>query len=229
MLVASRRSELGITRALGASSRDLVALVTLEGVAYATLATIAGVPVGLGVSRLLLSILVWAVDSGWAGFTGSGARVAELAKWDAAPRSIILAGTVGLLLTIATVAIAAWRVTRVTIVTAIRDLPDPPRRRLSRPASAPPSAGPSGRVIFRVHEAVIVGWRHWIGPIGILLATYGGYAERGIWFTIGLTLVGIAIGFLVRDRASQRLHTEDARRLGFSVSAAIAGTLWLLL
>jgi len=228
LLVASRRSELGITRALGASASDLVALVTLEGVAYATLATIAGVPVGLGVSRLLLSILVWAVESGLAGFTGSGARVAELAKWDAAPRSIVLAGAVGLLLTIATVAIAAWRVTRVTIVTAIRDLPDPPRRRLSRPASAPPSAGPAGRVIFRVREAVIVGWRHWIGPIGILLAIYGGYAERGIWFTIGLTLVGVAIGFLVRDRASQRLHAEDARRLGFSVSAAIAGTLWLL-
>ncbi len=228
LLVASRRSELGITRALGASSGDLVALVTIEGVAYASLATIAGVPVGLGVSRMLLSILVWAVESGWAGFTGSGARVAELAKWDAAPRSIVLAAAVGLLLTIATVAIAAWRVTRVTIVTAIRDLPDPPRRRTPRPIAAQAEHGTAVHLMARLRDVVIIGWRRWVGPIGILLAIYGGYAERGIWFTIGLTIVGIAIGFLVRDRAAQRLDHDDARRLGFSVGAAIAGILWLL-
>ncbi|MBU6367990.1 MAG: FtsX-like permease family protein, partial [Gemmatimonadetes bacterium] len=129
LLVASRRPELGITRALGASAGDLVALVTLEGAAYAALATVAGVPAGLAVSRGLLATLVWAVESGYAGFTGAGARVAEVARWSAEPRSIVLAGAVGLLLTVATVAIAAWRVTRVTIVTAIRDLPEPPRRR----------------------------------------------------------------------------------------------------
>ncbi len=228
LLVASRRSELGITRALGASSGDLVALVTLEGVAYASLATAAGVPVGLGVSRMLLSILVWAVDSGWAGFTGSGARVAELAKWDAAPRSIVLAGAVGLLLTIATVSIAAWRVTRVTIVTAIRDLPDPPRRRVTRATPTQPEQWTAGRIMALLREVVIVGWRRWVGPIGVLLAIYGGFAERGILFTTGLTFVGIAIGFLVRHRAAQRLDHDEARRLGFSVSAAIAGILWLL-
>ena len=131
LLVASRRTELGITRALGASARDLVAMVTLEGAAYAALATVAGVPAGLVVSRGLLATLVWAVESGYAGFTGAGARVAEVARWSAEPRSIVLAGAVGMLLTVATVAIAAWRVTRVTIVTAIRDLPEPPRRRPS--------------------------------------------------------------------------------------------------
>lgn len=130
LLAAARRSELGITRALGAERGHLVTMFTFEGVAYALLAALVGVPAGLAVSRGLHALLLWAVDSGFAGFTGAAVRLTETIQWHAEPRSIALAGALGLQLTVLTVALAAWRVARLTIVTAIRDLPDPPRRQL---------------------------------------------------------------------------------------------------
>ncbi len=47
LLAASRRSELGIARALGTGRGHLIAMFTFEGVAYALLAALAGVPAGL--------------------------------------------------------------------------------------------------------------------------------------------------------------------------------------
>ncbi len=128
LLAAARRSELGIARALGTGRGHLIAMFTFEGVAYALLAAAVGVPAGLGISRVLLALLIWAVESGAFGFSGVAARVADTVTWYAAPRSAALAASLGLLLTIVTVTVAAWQVSRVTIVTAIRDLPDPPSR-----------------------------------------------------------------------------------------------------
>jgi putative ABC transport system permease protein len=127
LLAAARRPELGITRALGGQRAHVVSMLTYEGVAYATLATLLGVPAGLALSRALLALLLWAVESGAAGFTGAALRLTETVRWHAEPLSVLLSASVGLLLTVATVALAAWRVSRLTIVTAIRDLPDAPR------------------------------------------------------------------------------------------------------
>ena len=240
LLVASRRPELGITRALGASARDLVALVTLEGAAYAALATVAGVPAGLAVSRGLLETLVWAVESGYAGFTGSGARVAEVARWSAEPRSIVLAGALGLLLTVATVAIAAWRVTRVTIVTAIRDLPEPPRRRAlaahGEPTPNPPhQASPLRRergdvalapsLLRRAGVDVVA-----VAVVGVAVVGWAAWAGRGTWFATGLSVLAVAVGMAVRSLAASRAGVEHdvARRLGVSTGAALLGVTWLL-
>jgi putative ABC transport system permease protein len=243
LLVASRRTELGIARALGASATDLVAMVTLEGAAYAALASVAGVPAGLAVSRGLLATLVWAVESGYAGFTGAGARVAEVARWSAEPRSIVLAGAIGLLLTVATVAIAAWRVTRVTIVTAIRDLPDPPKRRRAA-SDAHSVAGrhgldPHTLITSRVRVGRILSL--WvltlerrataaIALVGVVVSVWAAWAVRGTWFSIGLSVIAVAVGMAVRDAVAKRdgVEYDEARRLGVSTGAALWGVLWLL-
>ena len=78
------------------------------------------------VSRLLLALLIWWLQSGRLGFASMPGRWRRRSPGTAAPRSAVLAAALGLLLTVLTVTVAAWRVTRVTIVTAIRDLPDPP-------------------------------------------------------------------------------------------------------
>lgn len=216
LLVASRRTELGIARALGATAGDVIAMFTLEGAAYAALATVAGVPAGLAVSRGLLATLVWAVESGYAGFTGSGARVAEVARWSAEPRSIVLAGAIGMLLTVATVAIAVWRVTRVTIVTAIRDLPEPPRRRRSaRAATAVATSFVSSAAV---------------AAFGVAVTVWGAWAVRGTWFSIGLSIIAVAVGIAVRDAAARwdEAEPDEARRLGVTTGAALCGVLWLL-
>jgi putative ABC transport system permease protein len=246
LLVASRRSELGITRALGASAGDLVALVTLEGAAYAALATVAGVPAGLAVSRALLATLVWAVESGYAGFTGAGARVAEVARWSAEPRSVVLAGSVGMLLTVATVAVAAWRVTRVTIVTAIRDLPEPPQTRLNaglvpRGSSRARTNGATRPRDIAEPVSRLTGFMTWLRAImkarwwhvalaGVAVSSWAGWTARGTWFAIGLSAVAVALGMAVREVAARRegVEHDEARRLGASTGAAILGVVWLL-
>jgi putative ABC transport system permease protein len=187
LLAASRRSELGITRALGAERGHLVTMFTLEGVAYAVLAALVGVPAGLAVSRGLHALLLWAVDSGVAGFTGAAVRLTETIQWHVEPRSIALAAALGLLLTVATVALAARQVARLTIVTAIRDLPDPPRRRLFATWWWIPLAGLSlvltglgrrrvvtGIEIFAVAGLLMIGAAVWA------LVSNGDTAARGL-------------------------------------------------
>ncbi|HEU5317415.1 MAG TPA: FtsX-like permease family protein [Chloroflexota bacterium] len=201
LLAAARRSELGITRALGGQRAHVVAMLTYEGVAYAALATLLGVPAGLALSRGLLRLLLWAVESGAAGFTGAALRLTETVRWHVAPRSVALAASVGLLLTVATVSVAAWRVSRLTIVTAIRDLPDTPRpaRRLLPMRSLWVLALLAGSVLTllgrrRVFEGIEV-----FALAGVLLvagsvwalAAHGDVAARGLAWVLARARGGL--------------------------------------
>jgi putative ABC transport system permease protein len=209
LLAASRRSELGIARALGTERSHLVAMFTFEGAAYALLAAAIGVPVGLAISRVLVATLVWAVQSGAYGFTGAGARIAETVQWTAAPRSIALAAALGLLLTIATVAIAAWRVSRVTIVTAIRDLPEPP------PIRGAPTP-------WRAR------WWWLFLPAGIALVVLGLRIGQTFPFAAGISLLLLFAGMLTRFLAARRWSHGAATRLGVTVAGASLAVYWSL-
>ena len=206
LLAAARRSELGITRALGAERGHLVAMFTYEGAAYAALATAAGVPLGLGVSRSLVELLLYAVQSGAAGFTGAAVRIAETVRWHAEPRSVALAAAVGLLLTLATVSAAAWRVSRLTIVSAIRDLPEPPAARRS-----------------------ITAW-WWLG----LLLVAAALLAAGLWwgqafpFGAGVSAALVAAGGAVRHLGRGALGRSGAARAGATLAGAGLAAYWSL-
>jgi putative ABC transport system permease protein len=206
LLAASRRSELGVTRALGTERGHLIAMFTYEGVAYALLAAAAGVPAGLAVSRLLLAILIRSVESGAAGFTGAAARVAETVTWHAEPRSVLLGATLGLALTIITVAAAAWRVSRLTIVTAIRDLPEPPPARYGRGA-----------------------W-WWVGLIvlgAVLLGVALGLGQA-LPFAAGVSCLVLATGAAIRHGGRRRWGRDTAGQLGATVAGAGLAAYWAL-
>ncbi|HEX2514765.1 MAG TPA: FtsX-like permease family protein, partial [Chloroflexota bacterium] len=188
LLAASRRSELGIARALGTGRGHLIAMFTFEGVAYALLAAVAGVPAGLLISRLLLALLLWGVESGRFGFAGVAGQVSQTVTWYAAPRSAVLAACLGLLLTVLTVSVAAWRVTRVTIVTAIRDLPDPPAR---------PSR--------------VAAWG-WLGllPAGGALVALGLAWGQTFPFALGVSCLVFFLGVLIARLSSERVGATAA-------------------
>ncbi|MGH2369596.1 MAG: ABC transporter permease, partial [Chloroflexota bacterium] len=206
LLAASRRSELGITRALGTERGHLIAMFTFEGVAYALLAAVVGLPVGLAISRLLLTLLLRAVESGAAGFTGVAARVADTVSWHAEPHSAALAVSLGLLLTVITVVGAAWQVSRVTIVTAIRDLPEPP------PARPAPLS------------------RWWI----ILLPAAVGLIAFGLWwgetfpFAAGVSCLALFAGDSIGQVCGRLWGRPSGRRAGATVAGIALAGYWAL-
>ena len=117
MLAAERRGELGIARAVGTRRGHLVQMFLFEGVVYDLIAAAIGVLIGVAVAYGMVLVMASAFGTAFGDFEIS---------YSVKPVSLVLAYTIGVLLTLAVVAFSAWRVSRMNIVTAIRDLPDPP-------------------------------------------------------------------------------------------------------
>jgi putative ABC transport system permease protein len=132
MLAAERRSELGIARAVGTRRGHLVQMFTFEGAAYDLAAAVVGALLGAVVAYGMVAVMASALG---ASDEDAGLQV----QYAVAPRSLLIAFALGVLLTLAVVAVSAWRVSRMTISTAIRNLPEPPpprRRRWLLPSLA---------------------------------------------------------------------------------------------
>ncbi len=114
MLASSRTTEMGIARAIGTKRRQLVQSFVFEGAAYAFAASVAGVVLGilasLGLVRILSQILPEDVD-----FT---------IRYGLHPRSVLLAFSAGMVITLITVTVSAYRVSKLNIAVAIRGLPE---------------------------------------------------------------------------------------------------------
>ncbi|WP_180936193.1 ABC transporter permease [Nocardioides ungokensis] len=122
MLAAERRGEMGTARAIGTQRRHLVQMFVFEGAAYDVLAAAVGAVLGLALSVAMVRLIAGALSE--SGIVTIRYRL----TWT----SLLVAFSLGALLTLAVVTIAAWRVSRLNIVAAIRDLPQPPRRRRRR-------------------------------------------------------------------------------------------------
>jgi putative ABC transport system permease protein len=115
MLASERRSELGVSRALGMRRGHLVQMFLLEGVAYDLLAALVGTLLGLAVAFGMVAVLASALST-------FGLDI----QHDVQPRSVLIAYCIGVILTLVVVIGSAARVSRLNIVTAIRNLPEPP-------------------------------------------------------------------------------------------------------
>ncbi len=116
MLAAARRSEMGMTRAVGAKRHHLVQMFTFEGTAYALVSAAVGVLLGLAVSAGMIFIINRLI----AGFDEDFQISIHFEA-----RIIIVSYCLGMVITFATVAISAYQVSRLNIVAAIRGLPTP--------------------------------------------------------------------------------------------------------
>ncbi|RME55711.1 MAG: ABC transporter permease, partial [Caldilineae bacterium] len=122
MLAAERRSELGISRAVGMQRGHLVQMFVSEGLVYDLAAALVGLGLGLLVSYAMIGFL-----SGLFQVIGqqlSNQAIPFQLRWSVAPPSLVIAYCGGVLLTFIVVAFASWRVSRLNIVAAIRGLPD---------------------------------------------------------------------------------------------------------
>jgi putative ABC transport system permease protein len=98
------------------------------------------------------------------------------------PRSLIVAFTLGMLVTFATVALSAWRVSRLNIVRAIRDIPEPVFKRVSRSTLALGVA---------------------LGVFGLMLSVLGmGVNQAGLLY-LGVSLIIIGLALIARWRGAR--------------------------
>jgi putative ABC transport system permease protein len=160
LLAAERRSELGVTRAIGAKRRHLALMFLYEGLAYDLIASTLGLALGVGIAMLLVRV---SADM----LAGFGIALSTRLE----PLSLVLAFCLGGVLTMVSIAFAAWRASRVTVVAAIRNLPEPPREgRGVRSVVSGPLLAVLGVAVGGLGAA-----RGWALPmgIGVALATIG--------------------------------------------------------
>ena len=111
ILVAQRTRELGLLRAMGASRGQIIGSVVVEAAVVGTVASLAGLALGLGLARVLLSVV------GALGFdTPDGAIVLE-------QRTVIAAIAVGMFVTVGAALWPAIRAATIPPVAAINDVP----------------------------------------------------------------------------------------------------------
>lgn len=117
MLGEERKSQLGMLRAAGLKRSHLVAAFSLEGAAYAVVASLVGIGVGVALGRGV-AFLAARIFSTWSA-DGSGLAV----TFAVTNRSIINGAALGLLIALVTIVATSLRISRFNIIAAIRDLP----------------------------------------------------------------------------------------------------------
>ena len=112
MLAAERRPEMGMARALGAQRRQLIEQFLAEGAGYALLSGLVGTVLGVGLSAGILRM--------FQSMFGGAVQIEQSVRL----QSLIIAYSLGVVLTFLTMLVASWKVSRLNVVAAVRDIPD---------------------------------------------------------------------------------------------------------
>jgi len=162
MLAAERRGELGIARAVGTRRGHLTEMFTFEGAAYDLVAAAVGAILGAMVAFGMVYVMARAFS---AENEDAGLQIEFAFTW----QSLLIAFSLGVLLTLIVVAFSAWRVSTMTIATAIRNLPEPP--------------------VVRKRRRVVVGG---LGlAFGLLLVLTAGNAATPLMLGVSLLIVSL--------------------------------------
>ncbi|MDH3226928.1 MAG: FtsX-like permease family protein, partial [Thermoleophilia bacterium] len=185
MLAAERRTEMGISRALGIRRGHLIQTFLFEGMAYDLAAAVVGALLGVGIAFVMVAALAAAFGEQ----TGL-----DIQPYVSAP-SLVVGYALGVLITFAVVTFSAWRVSRLNIVSAIRSLPEQsrgPRRRVRWLLAAVALVGGALLAV-----GGIAGEQASVFYLGVSLVVIGlvpvlrlaGVPERGAYTVAGLGLV----------------------------------------
>lgn len=199
MMAAERRSEMGMARAIGVQRSSLVRMFVTEGMIYDLVAAALGVLLGIGIAYLMIGWVGGLFNSVSQQF-GTGTNLFQF-RFRVVPASMVIAYSLGVLLTFVIVWFASWRVSRLNIVTAIRNLPDE--------SSAKPRS--------RINQV----WRWVSGPL--LIAVGGWLAWRGFdgaqtYFQMGGSLIlwGLSL-LLARLLERTSLQVGTVQRIVYSL------------
>lgn len=122
MLAEERKSEMGMSRAVGMRRGQLTKMFLFEGSLYSAGGALVGVFVGIGIAYVIVYVFATIIGRF---FPVNLAQV--LASFTYTPDSLFAAFTEGLLITYLTILFTSWRVSKLNIIRAIRNIPEPPR------------------------------------------------------------------------------------------------------
>ncbi|MBI2965422.1 MAG: ABC transporter permease, partial [Chloroflexi bacterium] len=208
LLATARRTEMGITRAVGARRRQLVQVFVFEGVLYAIGASAVGTMLGVLASMLLVEFIP---QSDQIGFTV--VRHVE-------PRSVAVAFCLGLVLTVATVAVSAYRVSRLNVVAAIRGVEEE--------HAATSAAGMGQRASRFVARLVRQGWP--LVGAGTFLMVRGSMTASAFGVRAGFMLAAIGLALMLRwilERAGI-FSAAGRQRVAVTFASALLLGFWSL-
>ncbi len=188
MLAAERKPEMGMARAVGLKRRQLSQMFVAEGMAYDLVSALVGAALGVGVAFVMAGML--------SSFIGDAFDITPTAS----TRSLVIAYTLGIVVTFITILVSSWRVSRLSIVQAIRDISEPRATRESR----------------RWLAFGIIGLL-----IGALMTFRGGSGGNAFLFYTGMSLVPLGLAAILRSFGA------PARPV-YSIAALIVLVLWLL-
>lgn len=118
MLAEERKTEMGISRAVGMKRKHLKRMFLYEGSAYAAIAGVVGILFGLAIAYLAM----WAIrDMASAG----NQSIDILQYYTFTIPSLVISFIAGFFITIATILFVTGRISRLNIVRAIRKIPEP--------------------------------------------------------------------------------------------------------
>ena len=188
MLAAERKSELGMARAIGMRRRQLTEMFLAEGIAYDLLSALVGSALGVGVAFVIAGFM----DR----LLGHLFAIHPTASW----RSLVIAYTLGVVVTFLTIIVSSWRVSQLNIVQAIRDVPEPQLPRAGRGSLI--SGGLS--VLF-----------------GLLLVWIGLATKESFPFSLGISVIPFGFAGILRR------FGVPARPL-YTAAALLVLAYWLL-
>ena len=116
MLGEERKTEMGISRAIGMQRSQLVRVFTYEGMLYAAIASGVGALAGLGLAYFLVNMAAGVIDLG-------DFPLADYFSFT--PFSLTVSYLIGFLLTLLVVYIVTWRISNLNIMRAVRNVPEP--------------------------------------------------------------------------------------------------------
>jgi putative ABC transport system permease protein len=192
MLAAERKRELGIARGVGMQRGHLMRMFAFEGALYALVASALGSVLGIGVGW----VMVRAIGQAFAQFDEFGFEVA----FATSPENVVIAFTLGMVLTFLIVLVSSWRVSRLNVIRAIRDIPEPDKR---------------GRTVKGALLAVAT-------PIAGALAVWRGLEDE----QLGLYMLGLSLLIVGAALVARIFRLPD--RAAFSLAGLGLLALWLV-
>jgi putative ABC transport system permease protein len=186
MLAAERRTEMGMSRAVGMRRMQLIQSFMAEGMAYSLASAALGVALGIAVSVGMARAMRYI-------FSASDVAIA----FHVEPWSLVIAYAIGVVLTFVTVVASAWRVSRLSIVAAIRETGEAPAHATGKVSGA---AGGAAVLLgaalaawgLRADQAAILGGGASLAILGLAMTARAlGQRERPVFTLAGTAVVAL--------------------------------------
>ncbi|MPZ28287.1 MAG: FtsX-like permease family protein [Micromonosporaceae bacterium] len=210
IMVAQRTRELALTRAVGASRRQIVGSVLVEAVVIGLIAAGLGLAAGVGVGALLATLA-----GGFASLPTAGLAVPASA--------VISAFTVGVLVTVVAAGMPALRASRVPPVAAMQEAatPDRPLTRLSVAGTATLAAG--GAMLALGLTGNAGGQELWAVLGGVLVCFVGAALLTPLIARPVVSLLGRLFSWSVPGKLGRLNSGRNPRRTAITAAALMVG------